>query len=279
MNYFDKLPTINYNGHTVKNILAKATLSNPSKNNKLLFYPYTMKEGERVDQISNYYYDNPGYTWLIWLTNNIVDPYYDMPLSINDLNKHIAVKYGSAEAAMRKVKCYRNNWYSYADSYSLEYYNSLYYKFKKYFDPIVGSDYEIIGYKRKRHDDLVATNMTIDMTVSTTVGLKKGEEVYLGNNYGFITHVSDVYVTINNITGSFTEGDVLSGKESNVSFTILNINTTIPTVAYEEAEYWEQVSFYDYEHELNEAKKIIKLLDARYKSQAEANLKNLLSSV
>ena len=49
MNYFNKLPTINYNGYAVKNILTRAAISNGTRKNRLVYYPYTVKEDDRID--------------------------------------------------------------------------------------------------------------------------------------------------------------------------------------------------------------------------------------
>ena len=67
MNYFNKLPTIIYDGQLAKNLLARAKLSDSTRNNKLTFQRYTINELDRVDVLSNYYYDNPGYSWFCLL--------------------------------------------------------------------------------------------------------------------------------------------------------------------------------------------------------------------
>jgi hypothetical protein len=45
------------------------------------------------------YYDDPAYAWLVLLSNNIIDPYFEWPLSVYDFNQFIKKKYGSIPAA------------------------------------------------------------------------------------------------------------------------------------------------------------------------------------
>lgn len=278
MNYFNKLPVIEYNGYTVKNIIARATLSEPTKNNKLLFYPYTIKEGERSDLLSYYYYEDPGYSWLIWMTNNIIDPYYDMPLSQDDLEKTIISKYGSQERAMRKIKCYRNNWYQDLEIKTQDFFNNLAPQFKKYYDPVVDSNYQVTGYKRKRHDDIVNTNRTITMTLDNSYTFTIGEEIrYDSNNYAFITNVQSKAITVHNVVGAFSTNNIIVSQESNLTAQVVSVDVDSKTIAFDESTYWNAVSYHDYETELNEAKKEIQLMDARYKSNAEEQLKNLMN--
>jgi hypothetical protein len=114
---------------------------------------------------------------------------------------------------------------------------------------------------------------------SVTGTFKVGEEVqYTGTNYGFCTYASNTQLTLNNITGVFLGNNVIVGKESNARATVTSNNTVITTTeAHDDASYWEAVSFYDYEVEENEKKKEILLLDSRYTTQAEQELKRTMS--
>ena len=165
MNYFNKIPTIIYNGQVAKNLLARAKLSDQTMKNKNAFYPYTMDENDRADTLSQHYYDNPGYTWLIWMANNMIDPYYSMPLTETDFNKHIISKYGSVEKAMRKIAFYRTT-YNSETSISISSYNALEARFKRYYDPILNVDGVIRAYKRNSGLDVTSTNKIITLTLS-----------------------------------------------------------------------------------------------------------------
>lgn len=280
MNYFDKIPTISYNGYDAKNLLVRAKLSDRTKANKTTFYPYTMDESDRVDLLSDNYYDNPGYTWLIWFANEIVDPYYDMPLSYDDFGNYIITKYGSIESAQRKIKHYRSNWYSDETRLTPTQFSGLTPAFQKYYQPIVNTDYVPTAYIRKKEDLIVNTNRVVTLSVSNATGtFTIGEEVKVnGNNYGFVTFANTTAVTCQHITGQFAASNVITGQESGITATVTASANVITTIAALEPTYWTAVSFYDYEEELNANKKEIVLLDVRYKNQAEAELKKAMRS-
>lgn len=279
MNYFNKIPTISYQGHSTKNLLARARLSDKQKNNQAVYYPYTVKEDDRSDLISYHYYDSPGYSWLIWLANDIIDPYYDMPLNETEFNNFIIQKYGSLESAIRKTKCYRNNYLSNLGNISISSYNSLYSNFKKYYDPIVDNDYQVVAYTRKQDNDEQATNQLVTVSLSSVTGtFTVGEEIRKNStNYGFVIYSSPTSVSYQHTVGNITQGDVIAGVESGASATVLTIASVSQSLAYTESTYWEPVSYYDYEHELNQAKKEIKLLDARYKGEVESEFKRIMN--
>lgn len=279
MNYFDKLPTITYNNNLVKNLLSRARLSDSVRRQKTAFYPYTMDAGDRVDNLSNLYYDNPGYSWLIWLTNNTVDPYFDLPLSEQDLYYHIVAKYGSFDLAQRKIKLFRTNWYdNTSQELSVTQYDALASSYKKYYEPVLDNVLNVAKYVRKRRDETVATNKIISATISSVTGtFKVGEEIRVdGTNYAFSTYVSATSLTMQHVMG--TIAGTVTGQESGATATIGTVTTLSETLAAQDNSFWAPVTFLEYEQELNEAKKQIKLLDVRYASQAESDLRRVMLS-
>lgn len=273
MNYFNKIPDINYNGYVVKNLLSRARLSDQTKQTKTLFYPYTLKEEDRPDVLSMYYYDDPGYTWLIWLCNNVIDPYYDLPLSSDDLSK----KYD--EKAHRRIKMWRNNWPEDVGQIGIDVYEVMGGYERKYWDPVVDQEYRPIAYRRKRHDDVVSTNRVLRVTVADGTRFEIGEEVRTTDPDQYATVVSTdlVSITIQHVIGDVLVGDVLTGQNSAVVQTVSAVQTLVETVAHTESKYWSPVTEYEYAVEQNEAKKDIVLIDARYRSSIEADLERILN--
>jgi len=277
MNYFDKLPTITYNNQLSKNLLARARLSDSIRKTRTAFYPYTIDTNDRIDHLSNLYYENPGYTWLIWLTNNMVDPYFDVPLSEDDLNNHIITKYGSYSLAGRKIKLYRNNWYDNIDqTLTVAQFNSLGDGTQKYFDPVLDNVLNVAKYIRKRDDDTMTTNKVQSVNISSVTGtFTVGEEVQTsGTNYAFVTYVGTSSITIQHVTGTLS--GTITGQESGATATVGTVTTIAQPIPATDAAFWSPVTFLEYEQELNEAKKAIKLLDIRYASQAEADLRRIM---
>jgi hypothetical protein len=285
MNYFNKLPIITYDNRVAVNILSRSKLSDQTKADSRVFLPYTLSDGDRMDMVSQAYYGNPGYTWLIWYANEIVDPYYETTLSEIDLEDYIISKYGSIETSQRKVAFYRTNGYADDRRISISQYSNLAAIAntsgdQMYWEPVLDYLGNIKEYKRKNELQVVSTNKIVNLNINNVTGtFKVGEEVqYTGTNYGFCTYASNTQLTLNNITGTFLGGNVILGKESNARATVTANNTVIAnTQAYTDSQYWEAVSFYDYEVEENEKKKEILLLDSRYTTQVEQDLKRTMS--
>jgi len=70
------------------------------------FSPYVVEDGEKPDFISFEFYDNPGYDWIILLSNNVHSIYDEWPRSSAAFREYIIEKYGSTTNAMSTVKYY-----------------------------------------------------------------------------------------------------------------------------------------------------------------------------
>ena len=93
--YFKYFPTVSHNGNTLADITKRTKFREENFGNPYLFLPYTIEGDDRPEQVSYYYYDDVAYVWLVYLANNIIDPYSQWPLSQEDLNSHIIKKYKS----------------------------------------------------------------------------------------------------------------------------------------------------------------------------------------
>lgn len=277
MNYFDKLPTITYNNYVAKNLMARSRLSDEIRGTRTAFYPYTMDSEDRVDHVSNFYYDDPGYTWLIWLTNNHIDPYFDGPLGEVNFIDFVKQKYGSYELAARKIKFYRNNWYDNTDvSLTPSQFTSLNNATQKYYEPVLDNVLNVSKYVRKRDDDIISTNKIITFDISSVSGtFVVGEEVQTnGTNYAFVTYANTTQMSCQHVNGTLSS--TITGQQSGATATVGTVTTIAQTLASTEVSFWSPVTFLEYEREVNEGKKAIKLLDARYKGQAENDLKRTM---
>jgi hypothetical protein len=115
--YFDKYPLINYANNLVIDITKRVTLVDKVTKNPYIFYPYDISNSEREDQLSARYYGDPYKSWILYLSNNITDPYYEWYLSDEEFNEFIISKYGSIENSMQKIKFYRNHYSSFSNLY------------------------------------------------------------------------------------------------------------------------------------------------------------------
>ena len=101
--YFEKFPFLEYelqdtgNNRTVINILQRVKVRDELKKNYLIFYEYEVKDGETHEQIAHKLYGDTKYHWLVLLVNDIVDPYFDWPMSHENLNITIRERYSTPE--------------------------------------------------------------------------------------------------------------------------------------------------------------------------------------
>lgn len=109
MELLDKIDKVSYKGQTLTNILRRVKPIQRILNRIDMFYPYTIKEGERADTIAYDYYGSSEYTWLIYITNNIYDPYYDWPLTHNQMIDYLTEKYGDYFETQVTIAHYKND--------------------------------------------------------------------------------------------------------------------------------------------------------------------------
>jgi len=110
--YFKNFPKVQYDLKknnkflNLTNVTLRFKLTDLITNRSAIFYDYSVKESDRPDIVAFKYYGDEKLDWLILLTNQIIDPYYDWPLNQNDFNTYIINKYDSIQAAESTVHHY-----------------------------------------------------------------------------------------------------------------------------------------------------------------------------
>lgn len=281
--FFTKFPNINYNGTVCKDVCRTVRLDPTSKKQVQLFHPYQIEAGLRPDHISEAYYNDSEMDWLIWLTNDLIDPYYNWYLSEQEFENFIVKKYGSIEAAVKKIKYYRNNWYKLEEIISVsEYNNSIAQVLKKYYTPQLNSYNKIISYKRKEEDWEINTNKIMSYNYSSNNSFYPGEIVdfkYLGNivGGGEVVTSNTTSIIVQHISGNVSANSIstkiIIGEESKFSITVNNSIILQDNISKEEEIYWDQVTYYDCEHELNESRKNIYVINSEYSTDISEQIR------
>jgi hypothetical protein len=93
MAFFNNLPIINYFDKQSRSIILKAALISDVVNKADAFYPYIIKDYERPDTIAYEQYDDSTLDWVVYFSNNIVDPYYQWPLTYEQFKPYLEKKY------------------------------------------------------------------------------------------------------------------------------------------------------------------------------------------
>jgi len=106
--YFSDFPSIVYQGKIAKNLMQRPKIKDMILGSPNTFYDYTVKEDLRPDQVAALYYDDPNLVWLVFLANNIVDPYYGWPLTQHQLEDFMVDKYGTLDIAKSTIVHYKH---------------------------------------------------------------------------------------------------------------------------------------------------------------------------
>ena len=100
MSYFNKFPLMSYDikGNKVRkllpDILRRVKLRATIKSGGMLFDKYDVKEGEKPEDVAFKWFGDPELHWVILMTNNVTDRYYDWPLNQVQFAEFITDKYG-----------------------------------------------------------------------------------------------------------------------------------------------------------------------------------------
>ena len=101
MSFFNRFPLIAYdiaNTEVYKllpDILRRVKIRTAIRGSSMLFDNYDVKEGERPEDIAYKWFGDAELHWIILMTNNITDRYYDWPLNAPQFKEFLTDKYGA----------------------------------------------------------------------------------------------------------------------------------------------------------------------------------------
>lgn len=106
--YFDRIPKLKYDINrslvnpkyeTVTNIFFRIRVIQEVLDNIDSYFVAEIEEGETPEIIAEKVYKDSGANWIITIANNIIDPQWQWPLGYDEFQKYIIGKYGSVENA------------------------------------------------------------------------------------------------------------------------------------------------------------------------------------
>lgn len=293
--YFGNFKQIFYKDYKCLNIMERAAFLESVYSNPFVYYPYDLTDGDRADTIAGDYYDDPFSSWLVYMGNKIIDPYYQWFLGEDDFNKFIVNKYGSIAKSQLYTAFYRVDWADDDQEISPSYYEDILAdEVRKYWEATFAPNGRVVSYHRAQQDFTMNTNMIlkIDITLSGNKKFSEGElaRIRLGSaNVGSVevtkANTTAVYVRHVNVENEdfplvadtfvdVTPGDSfrLLGYESAANAAISTYSIQQRNISSVETTYWSPVSFYDVENERNNQNKSIVLLDSIYRDKAITEL-------
>jgi hypothetical protein len=290
--YFEKFQLINYANTIAVNLTQRSVVLNSVYSSPNLYYLYNIKPYERADTVADEYYQDQYMSWILYLTNKMVDPYYDWNLDQNTFDAFIVKKYGSYDNSVSKVKYFRNNWYTQPDVISVSQYNTIVSangSLARYYAPTYLDDTKNTvpnGYVRKREDWQYNTNRVASYAVANGSAFVSDEIVNVtfdANNTGrgqvsfsnsstvILQHLFDTTTT-----GTITGSSYLYGRQSKANTVFTAVTSLANNIPSSETTYWDAVTYFQYELEINERNKSIQVLDKRYSTQISRELKRLM---
>jgi hypothetical protein len=190
---------------TITNLTTTFSLDESTLNNTILYYEYTVPEGETPEIIAHKFYGDVEQHWLIMKMNNIVDPKSDWPMDSRTFASYIEEKYANNGISQSTTG------YQWAKSN-----NHSYYK--------------------------------IETRTLTLTGEKTVDKIEIDAN---------TYTNVQTSTSTYTLAD---GYQLRV-----NIDKTV-------------LSYYDYELELNDDKRNIKIMKPEYVSTIQDEFVRVMSN-
>lgn len=298
--YFSKFPLLQYpvkDGNNfryvfVRNLLRRVALSEDLMTAESVFLKYSVKDGERPEHIAERVYGDPGYHWLILLSNNIIDPYHGWYKSGTVLEDYIQKKYGGYSVYISTAS------------------NSFFY------ESLVSSGATLTqgGISRTVLDySPELCKLTVDGTTpstgSATIGVSGGTNYTVqiqrvDPSYTAVHHFAIPYVS--GLCGASTEFTVDPLSQQTASYSVVggvigSVDDEYPSLPGDgigytgsgTVEFWEtyigkymgvsgaavnsySVSNYTYENNENDSTRTIKVLHPRFKKTALTELESLL---
>lgn len=266
-NFFPKTLYTNSNTSSsgldiVTNIISRFNFESTFKDNISIFYDYEIRDSDTPEIIAHKYYKNAERHWIVLVFNDIIDPNYDWPLTDQNLINYVHSKYSGVSnvSIVNGGSGYSNGYLTLTTTDGIGSGSSVYYTANSTTGTI--ETVEIInkgnGYKK------IPT-----ATANGGVGAIFSTSIINGINWAQNINNVKAYYKIIIRTSSYDQTKIIEKIEitaneyantgiSSKSYTLQdgvivteNINTEIST-------------YYQYETELNDAKRKIKLIKPEF---------------
>lgn len=249
--FFDLFPKVQYNisgalngdRTTVTNIFHRLGYIKEVLNNVTSYYVYEIQDSDTPEILAEKVYGDSGAAWMIIYANNIVDPQWDWPMDDQTMKKYIIDKYGSLSAASSGIHHYEK-------------------VIETIIDGITTTKvYEVNGQR--------LTENALDVPYEYYTIYKAKDGITIDST---VLKVDTTATTADN--DCFSTGDT-SLAIGGGAYETYNVNGK--TVQYRI--YGRTVTNYDYEIELNESRRTIKVIKAGYYLQIQSEFNQLVQSL
>jgi hypothetical protein len=92
-NYFEAFPKALYSGKVIRDIKRRVKIPDTLTGDPYVYLPYTITGDERPELIAYHYYGSASYVWLVYLANDIIDPYTQWLMNDEVFENYLIKKY------------------------------------------------------------------------------------------------------------------------------------------------------------------------------------------
>jgi len=116
--YFNNIPNIQYDTKPIsfpfkesdyvlaKNFFKRYKVNEDAFSYSVFFKKYIIQDGERIDTVAEKIYGDAELDWVIVITNNIINPLFDWPISEYELRKNLELEYDDPYSIIKHYKTY-----------------------------------------------------------------------------------------------------------------------------------------------------------------------------
>jgi hypothetical protein len=269
----------------VPNIFAKTKFVKEALDNANLYFKYSVKDGERPEDIAYKLYNDSSKHWIVLMANDIMDPQYDWVLGQNQFKDYINKKYSSVNLQLDTTESYPANYIvgetvyqgdsldSSSATATVASYDSINKILQiKFADQTFANSVSISGSTSAQTHNIIAISSNNDgyeWSSNTTRHYAVTEKKY--NSYDKIFTTDSYEVSSKDYNQNshlvFDRNTLTTTSETH----LMTDGTTL-TITKETG----PVSYYDYEDQLNESKREVKLPRAEYAGAIEEQFKKLM---
>ena len=280
MAYFTKFPLLAYDIkknnelNAVTDLFVRYRMRDQIKNERTLYYNYDIKDSDTPETLAHQLYENPNLYWIILKLNDIVNVNEDWPKTQRQFNKFVDSKYPGKALMVSGMGT--SDFTIGEDIATIEGYISL----EDDFDTAEDSEPRIL-YERTDVEKYMVQESIDNPATGVINSIDK-----TNFNTGSKTNPTHK-VIITEADGTFSNGDVITGRNSNTTATIISTVANTDSDHHFEDANKNYVDADDttrdrtvtnrvYEDERNEAKRNIKILHPQYVSDIINEFESIL---
>lgn len=258
--YFDKIPKIKYDINrsltnpqyeTVTNIFFRVKFMYEVLNNISAYFTVELDDSDTPEILAEKVYGDSGAGWMITMANEMTDPQWNWPMTSEQFNKYIIGKYGSIESSQTTYHHY---------------------------NMVVTRTLEPDNITSERRYEIDGDKLTLNM-------LPVPYNYYYPNEFFGYLSVDSVRVTVDSTQYTVDAGLGLSGQyipmpeygiqSGSLAYTQFVNTYNMNGKTIHEVVKGEAVTNYDYEMQLNDSKRFIKIIKKDYYNKVMEEFKNL----